>query len=57
MGSKVQQPQRNGSVHVPAGTSVTASERADFGVSYSGHGASGPVEDGVGFEHCVHDDR
>ena len=53
----VQQPQRNGSLHVPAGTSLTAAGPADLWGLQSGHGGAAPVEDSLGFEHRVHDDR
>src|SRR5918994_720089 len=47
---------RNGSAHVPAGTSRRA-QRLNAMRNRSGPCAEGPVEERAGFEHCMHRDR
>src|SRR4051812_39792626 len=47
---------RNGSAHVPAGTSRRA-QRLNAMRNRSGRCAEGPVEERAGLEHCMHRDR
>jgi hypothetical protein len=54
--SAVHPNRRNGSAHVPAGTSQRALSLNAI-LKRSSRCADAPVEEGAGLEHCVHDDR
>src|SRR5215212_3942162 len=53
-GSAVHPIKRNGSAHVPAGTSQRA-QSLNAILKRSSRGSNAPVEEGAGLEHCVHD--
>lgn len=54
--SAVHPIRRNGSAHVPVGTSQRA-QRLNAILNPSSRCANSPVEEGAGLEHRVHDDR
>jgi hypothetical protein len=54
--SAVHPIKRNGSAHVPAGTSQHA-QRLNAILNRSSRGSDAPVEEGAGLEHRMQDDR
>src|SRR5215213_2224642 len=54
-GSAVHPIKRNGSAHVPAGTSQRA-QSLNAILKRSSRGSNAPVEEGAGLEHRVHND-